>query len=197
MVTFCCDCCNASLKKGKVKQHLQSCCRGSSVSCIDCGKVFQGFDFEQHNSCISEAEKYQKGLYRPKQKRGPPPPKTKAPEPTATATDPAPTTPATPAATPAPASPAPEPSPAPSPAPAVALPDCVDFKWKHAMKKVMKQAPAGTMTLAEFEEALLTQYRDCFVERIRDSFKEMCREKAKSMKHLAVDGDHVHMKSDD
>lgn len=68
MVTFICDLCQATLKKNKVDQHCQRC-RAASVSCVDCGVAFFGDDFQQHTSCISEAQKVMGHLYRgPKEK---------------------------------------------------------------------------------------------------------------------------------
>lgn len=63
MVTFTCDLCNESLKKNKVDQHCWKC-RAESVSCVDCGVVFWGDDYKGHTECITEAEKYEKTLYK-------------------------------------------------------------------------------------------------------------------------------------
>jgi cell growth-regulating nucleolar protein len=38
------------------------------LSCIDCGKDFFGDGYAAHTSCISEAEKYQGALFKPKDK---------------------------------------------------------------------------------------------------------------------------------
>lgn len=38
-------------------------------SCIDCGVVFHGEEYAAHTSCISEAEKYEKSLYKGKAKK--------------------------------------------------------------------------------------------------------------------------------
>ena len=63
MVSFVCDACQSTLKKNKVQPHSYSC--GShSFSCIDCGVTFDSHSVNQHNSCVSEAEKYQGKLYR-------------------------------------------------------------------------------------------------------------------------------------
>src|SRR4051812_24240247 len=35
-------------------------------SCIDCGVSFPGDDYKAHTQCVSEAEKYQKSLYKGK-----------------------------------------------------------------------------------------------------------------------------------
>lgn len=58
MVFFQCDGCGEALKKSKVESHRYQC-RNSSVSCIDCNKVFPGNTYAQHNTCVSEAERYQ------------------------------------------------------------------------------------------------------------------------------------------
>ncbi|KAF8514128.1 hypothetical protein JB92DRAFT_2719769 [Gautieria morchelliformis] len=57
--------CADVVKKPKLDQHRARC--GASFTCIDCSKTFPTpFDWKGHTSCISEAEKYQKSLYRPK-----------------------------------------------------------------------------------------------------------------------------------
>ncbi|RUS14443.1 hypothetical protein BC937DRAFT_93817 [Endogone sp. FLAS-F59071] len=67
MVSFQCDTCCDVVKKPKLDQHRQRC-RGT-FTCIDCSTTFKGQDHKSHTSCISEAEKYQKSVYKaPKQK---------------------------------------------------------------------------------------------------------------------------------
>ncbi|CEO99212.1 hypothetical protein PBRA_001118, partial [Plasmodiophora brassicae] len=61
MVSFSCDGCNETLKKQKVAKHF---CGSRSVSCIDCSKTFYDDEYAAHTSCISEAAKYEKSLYR-------------------------------------------------------------------------------------------------------------------------------------
>jgi LYAR-type C2HC zinc finger len=77
--------CTDVVKKPKLDQHRARC--GASFTCIDCSKTFPTpFDWKSnskqhilecmmsilltilqgHTSCISEAEKYQKSLYKPK-----------------------------------------------------------------------------------------------------------------------------------
>ena len=69
MVSFICDACGQTVKKNRVEKHYQSECPNCSVlSCIDCGKDFHGDAYAEHTSCISEAEKYQGKLYKPKEK---------------------------------------------------------------------------------------------------------------------------------
>ncbi|KAH3675049.1 hypothetical protein WICMUC_002881 [Wickerhamomyces mucosus] len=69
MVTFSCEICNESMLKKKADQHSQRC-RGAYFTCIDCSTTFQGNDHKQHTQCITEDEKYQKALYRPKKNQG-------------------------------------------------------------------------------------------------------------------------------
>lgn len=51
--------------KKKADQHT-SRCYGAYFTCIDCSKTFNGTEYRQHTQCITEDEKYQKKLYRPK-----------------------------------------------------------------------------------------------------------------------------------
>lgn len=63
MVFFSCDKCAETLKKNKVDAHAIRCgC--DSVSCVDCSVSFWGDDYKQHTSCISEAERYEKTVYK-------------------------------------------------------------------------------------------------------------------------------------
>ncbi|KAI8354338.1 hypothetical protein B0O80DRAFT_450826 [Mortierella sp. GBAus27b] len=63
MVSFVCDTCQETLKKPKLDQHFNRC-PYAQFSCIDCSVSFQGTDYRAHTSCVSEAEKYEKSLYR-------------------------------------------------------------------------------------------------------------------------------------
>ncbi|ODQ64927.1 zf-LYAR-domain-containing protein [Nadsonia fulvescens var. elongata DSM 6958] len=65
MVSFSCEVCNDTVKKAKLMAH-KGQCYGAYFTCIDCSTTFQGNEFQSHTSCISEAEKYQKALFRPK-----------------------------------------------------------------------------------------------------------------------------------
>ncbi|VEU20778.1 DEKNAAC101779 [Brettanomyces naardenensis] len=65
MVSFSCEVCNETVPKKKCNQH-QRICRGAYFTCLDCQKTFEGNDYVRHTSCISEAEKYEKGLYKGK-----------------------------------------------------------------------------------------------------------------------------------
>lgn len=69
MVSFSCEVCNDTVIKKRLPQHQRSC-RGSYFTCIDCSKTFYGNEHQSHTSCISEAEKYEKALYKgPKKKQ--------------------------------------------------------------------------------------------------------------------------------
>eukprot|EP00741_Cyanophora_paradoxa_P025526 tig00000383_g24632.t1 len=65
MVSFYCDNCGDTIKKPKLDNHVRSC-RPRKVSCIDCSKEFDCMkaEYASHTSCVSEAEKYQKALYK-------------------------------------------------------------------------------------------------------------------------------------
>lgn len=65
MVSFSCEACNDTVIKKKLEQHRQRC-PGAYFTCIDCSTTFNGTDYRQHTSCISEAEKYEKGMYKGK-----------------------------------------------------------------------------------------------------------------------------------
>ena len=59
MVVFICEGCQDSFNRPKVRNHLErGRCQGAHVSCLDCGKHFDGVTVEQHISCVSEQEKY-------------------------------------------------------------------------------------------------------------------------------------------
>ncbi|CAG8469276.1 2425_t:CDS:2 [Dentiscutata heterogama] len=63
----CCDQCADIIKKPKLDQHRIKC-PITTFTCIDCSKTFVGTSYKSHTSCISEAEKYQKGTFKPKKK---------------------------------------------------------------------------------------------------------------------------------
>ncbi|KAF5383391.1 hypothetical protein D9757_006072 [Collybiopsis confluens] len=63
MVSFQCHACNDVVKKPKLDQHRGRC--HSGFDCIDCSKTFHSpAEYKNHTSCISEAEKYEKSLYK-------------------------------------------------------------------------------------------------------------------------------------
>lgn len=69
MVSFSCENCNDTVVKKKLDQHQQRC-HGAYFTCIDCSVTFYDNDHKKHTSCISEAEKYEKALYKgPKKKQ--------------------------------------------------------------------------------------------------------------------------------
>lgn len=65
MVSFSCELCNDTIIKRKLDQHKQRC-SNAFFTCIDCSTTFSGSDYRQHTQCISEAEKYEKSLYKGK-----------------------------------------------------------------------------------------------------------------------------------
>ncbi|KAF8555336.1 hypothetical protein OG21DRAFT_922757 [Imleria badia] len=71
MVSFQCHACSDVVKKPKLDPHHARCHAG--FDCIDCSVTFHTpAEYKSHTSCISEAEKYQKGLYKgPKNVRAP------------------------------------------------------------------------------------------------------------------------------
>ena len=58
--------CQETLKRNAVDKHCLRCRNCWDLCCVDCNKIFQGEDFRKHVTCISEAERYQGALYRPK-----------------------------------------------------------------------------------------------------------------------------------
>jgi len=64
MLFFCCDGCGETFKKAKVDAHAAKCRECYAVSCVDCSQSFPGDDYRTHTSCISEAERYEKTIYR-------------------------------------------------------------------------------------------------------------------------------------
>lgn len=66
MVFFVCEGCNETLKKAQVNAHASKCRSCHAVTCIDCSVTFYGNDFDTHITCVSEAEKYEKSLYKGK-----------------------------------------------------------------------------------------------------------------------------------
>ncbi|CAN3362317.1 hypothetical protein DICA3_E00518 [Diutina catenulata] len=67
MVSFSCESCNETLLKKKCQQHTQRC-PGAVFTCIDCYKTFPNGTYAQHTSCITEAQKVEGKLWKPKQK---------------------------------------------------------------------------------------------------------------------------------
>ena len=66
MVFFVCEGCNESMKKNQVDKHASRCRSCHAVTCVDCSVTFYGNDYATHLVCVSEAEKYEKTLYKAK-----------------------------------------------------------------------------------------------------------------------------------
>ncbi len=59
MVYFTCDVCGESIKKKQIAKHCQTTCPNAwYFTCIDCNKVFEGFEYDKHTSCMTETERY-------------------------------------------------------------------------------------------------------------------------------------------
>ena len=69
MVFFICDSCGESVKRGMVPKHMAKCRSCHVLSCVDCLATFAGNEYLQHISCMSEAQRYQGALYRPKENK--------------------------------------------------------------------------------------------------------------------------------
>ena len=60
MAVFICECCGATLKKNQIDRHCETKCRNAwAFTCVECGLTFEGFDYKNHNMCMTEVEKYQ------------------------------------------------------------------------------------------------------------------------------------------
>jgi cell growth-regulating nucleolar protein len=69
MVFFVCEGCNETLKRNQVDIHALKCRACHAVTCVDCSVTFHGNDYVSHVTCVSEAEKYEKTLYKEKAKK--------------------------------------------------------------------------------------------------------------------------------
>ena len=69
MVFFICDACGESVKRGMVQKHVAKCRSCWVLSCVDCLKTFEGDAYLTHMACMSEAQRYQGALYRPKENK--------------------------------------------------------------------------------------------------------------------------------
>ncbi|CAH7667260.1 expressed protein [Phakopsora pachyrhizi] len=64
MPSFSCDRCSDVVKKPKLDAHSFRC--KASVTCLDCSTTFPDSNaWKSHTSCISEAQKYEKTVYKP------------------------------------------------------------------------------------------------------------------------------------
>ncbi|KAM0253969.1 hypothetical protein ACHAQJ_007038 [Trichoderma viride] len=68
MVSFSCEACGDVLTKKKLDPH-RSRCQGATFTCIDCMVYFPGVQYRSHTSCMTEEQKYQGALYKPKQNK--------------------------------------------------------------------------------------------------------------------------------
>ena len=60
MVSFTCESCYCVLKKSQVDKHCVGKCRNAwGFTCVECGKTFEGYDYKDHNECMTEVQKYQ------------------------------------------------------------------------------------------------------------------------------------------
>ncbi|KAL2261586.1 hypothetical protein VTK26DRAFT_3826 [Humicola hyalothermophila] len=73
MVSFSCEACGDVLTKKKLDPH-RNRCRGATFTCIDCMVYFPGTEYRAHTSCMTEEQKYQGALYRPKKGKTAPAP---------------------------------------------------------------------------------------------------------------------------
>ncbi|PKY01224.1 hypothetical protein P168DRAFT_293044 [Aspergillus campestris IBT 28561] len=65
MVSFSCENCGDILTKKKLDPH-RNRCRGCTFTCIDCMTHFWGTEYRSHTTCMTEAQKYEGSLYKPK-----------------------------------------------------------------------------------------------------------------------------------
>ena len=60
MVVFICETCFATLKKNQIDKHCETKCRnGWHFTCLECSKTFGGFEYKEHNECMTEVQRYQ------------------------------------------------------------------------------------------------------------------------------------------
>ena len=61
---FTCFACGETLKKSAVDRHSQSCKSCWIIVCVDCNTRFEGGEYAKHTTCISEAEKHEKSVFK-------------------------------------------------------------------------------------------------------------------------------------
>ena len=66
MVVFVCEGCQESVRNPSVEKHASSCRSCFVLTCVDCSVSFEGDAYRAHVTCVSEAQKYEGGLYKPK-----------------------------------------------------------------------------------------------------------------------------------
>ena len=55
MVTFICESCHSTLTKKQIEKHCNGRCRDAwHFTCIECSKTFAGYDYKEHNECMTE-----------------------------------------------------------------------------------------------------------------------------------------------
>ena len=66
MVVFICEACQESIRKPSVEKHAASCRACFVLTCVDCSVSFEGDAYRAHVTCVSEAQKYEGALFKPK-----------------------------------------------------------------------------------------------------------------------------------
>jgi cell growth-regulating nucleolar protein len=66
MPWFMCESCGDTIKKPKVKAHVNQCA-ADAFSCIDCSATFDRWSVHGHVSCVTEHEKYALAATKPGQ----------------------------------------------------------------------------------------------------------------------------------
>ena len=60
MTVFICECCGATLKKTQIDRHCEFKCKSAwAFTCIECHKTMSGFEYKEHNVCMTEVQKFQ------------------------------------------------------------------------------------------------------------------------------------------
>ena len=61
MAVFTCEQCGATLKKQQVERHCAGgkCAGAWYFTCIECLVTLEGYDYKEHNICMTEVDKYQ------------------------------------------------------------------------------------------------------------------------------------------
>ena len=69
MAVFICECCGATLKKQQVDKHcVGKCANAWQFTCVECMTTLEGFDYQDHNECMTEVQKFQ-GKFIEKQRQ--------------------------------------------------------------------------------------------------------------------------------
>ena len=60
MAVFTCELCFAILKKNQIDKHCIGKCKDAwAFTCVECGKTLEGYEYKDHNECMTEVQKYQ------------------------------------------------------------------------------------------------------------------------------------------